>query len=50
MREVVEMFYLNERPVVLSGERYEKVIGAVPRTPYKDGLRWTIEFMKAKVK
>lgn len=46
MREVVEMFYLNEEPVVLNGEKYEKVIGPIPRTTYKEGLTQTIEFMK----
>ena len=37
MREVVEMFYLNEEPVVLNGEKYEKLIGPVPRTSYREG-------------
>jgi hypothetical protein len=46
MREVVEMFYLNEEPVVLNGEKYEKLIGPVPRTSYPEGLRKTIEYMK----
>ena len=46
MREVVEMFYLNEEPVVLSGEKYEKNIGPLPRTPYEDGLKATIDYMK----
>jgi nucleoside-diphosphate-sugar epimerase len=46
MREVVEMFYLNEEPVVLSGEKYEKLIGPLPRTSYREGLRQTIEYMK----
>lgn len=47
MREVVEMFYLNEEPVVLSGEKYERLLGSVPGTPYREGLRQTIEYMKA---
>ncbi|RYM06641.1 NAD-dependent epimerase/dehydratase family protein [Sporolactobacillus sp. THM7-7] len=47
MREVVEMYYLNEDTVVLSGEKYEKHFGPVPVTPYKEGLRQTIEFMRA---
>lgn len=46
MHEVVEMFYLNEEPVVLSGEKFEKRVGPLPRTPYYEGLRKTIEFMK----
>jgi nucleoside-diphosphate-sugar epimerase len=46
MKEVVEMFYLNEEPVILNGEKYEKWIGPVPRTPYSEGLKQTIEQMK----
>ncbi|WML48623.1 SDR family NAD(P)-dependent oxidoreductase [Neobacillus sp. PS3-34] len=46
MREVVEMFYLNEEPVVLDGEKYEKLIRPIPRTSYREGLRQTIEYMK----
>lgn len=46
MREVVEMFYLNEDPVVLNGEKYEKMIGPVPRTSYEEGLKQTIDYMK----
>ncbi|MGG0718277.1 SDR family NAD(P)-dependent oxidoreductase [Robertmurraya massiliosenegalensis] len=46
MREAVEMFYLNEEPVVLDGSKYEKVFGEVPRTSYQEGLRQTIEYMR----
>lgn len=46
MREAVEMFYLNEEPVVLDGSKYEKVFGEIPRTSYQEGLRQTIEYMK----
>jgi nucleoside-diphosphate-sugar epimerase len=49
MREVVEMFYLNEEPVVLNGEKYEAAIGPLPRTSYKEGLRQTISFMKNQI-
>ncbi|WP_059104474.1 SDR family NAD(P)-dependent oxidoreductase [Shouchella shacheensis] len=48
MREFVEMQYLNEEPVLLSGEKYEKLLGPVPRTPYFQGLRETIETYKKK--
>ena len=43
MREFVEMQYLAEEPVILSGEKYEKHIGPVPKTAYKDGLKETIQ-------
>jgi nucleoside-diphosphate-sugar epimerase len=46
MREVVEMFYLNEEPVILSGEKYEKHIGPLPKTSYEEGLKKTLEYMK----
>lgn len=45
MREVVEMFYLNEEPVVLDGAKYENDIGPLPRTSYQEGLKRTIEYM-----
>ncbi|MFC6603742.1 SDR family NAD(P)-dependent oxidoreductase [Ectobacillus funiculus] len=48
MREVVEMLYLTEEPVVLSGEKYERIIGKLPRTSYEEGLRQTIAYMKAQ--
>ncbi|MDZ5473500.1 NAD-dependent epimerase/dehydratase family protein [Bacillus sp. 31A1R] len=38
MREYVEMTYLNETPVILSGSKYEQRIGPVPRTPYEVGV------------
>ncbi|MDZ5606562.1 NAD-dependent epimerase/dehydratase family protein [Bacillus pseudomycoides] len=50
MKEFVEMVYLTEEPVVLSGEKYERYIGEVPRTAYIDGLRETIEYMRSRVK
>ena len=40
------MFYLYEEPVVLSGNKYEENIGPLPKTPYEEGLRQTLEFMK----
>lgn len=46
MREVVEMFYLNEEPVVLNAEKYETQIGPLPRTPYTQGLKETLEYMQ----
>ncbi|MGE7114603.1 SDR family NAD(P)-dependent oxidoreductase [Lysinibacillus sp. NPDC047702] len=48
MKEVVEMFYLTEEPVILSGQKYEKEIGPLPRTSYKAGLEETISWMQQK--
>lgn len=49
MKELVEMMYLTESPVILSGEKYEKAIKSLPRTPYRQGIQETISWMK-KVK
>ena len=49
MKEFVEMLYLTEKPVVLSGEKYEKCIGELPKTSYYDGLKETIMYMKTDV-
>ncbi|GAX89084.1 SDR family NAD(P)-dependent oxidoreductase [Effusibacillus lacus] len=45
MREVVEMVYLTEEPVVLDGGKLEQEIKSIPRTPYKEGIKQTIEHM-----
>ena len=46
MKEYIEMFYLNEMPVVLNGEKYEREIGPVPKTPYKVGIEQTLQSIK----
>ncbi|OEH93374.1 SDR family NAD(P)-dependent oxidoreductase [Bacillus solimangrovi] len=45
MREYVEMFYLNEQPVVLDGEKYEMKVGSLKKTPYKQGIENTLRYM-----
>lgn len=45
MREVVEMLYLTEVPVVLDGSKYEEKIGPLPATPYEEGIKKTLDFM-----
>jgi nucleoside-diphosphate-sugar epimerase len=42
MKEYVEMFYLNEEPVVLSGEKLQKELGVIPQTPYEIGILKTL--------
>ena len=49
MKEFVEMLYLTENPVVLSGEKYERYIGEIPKTSYYSGLKETIISMQKKV-
>ncbi|MBS4214371.1 SDR family NAD(P)-dependent oxidoreductase [Neobacillus rhizophilus] len=46
MRELVEMMYLTEDPVILSGKKYEAKIGPVPRTPYQEGIKKTLHWMQ----
>lgn len=46
MREMVEMMYLVEEPVFLSGKKYESEIGLIPKTSYKEGIKQTIDWMK----
>lgn len=46
MKEMVEMMYLTEEPVVLSGEKFESRIGPLPKTSYEHGILATIEYMK----
>ncbi|RAK18189.1 nucleoside-diphosphate-sugar epimerase [Anoxybacillus vitaminiphilus] len=47
MREYAEMMYLNEKPVILDGSKYERLIGPIPRTPYKIGIKETLKQMKS---
>jgi len=39
MREVTEMMYLNETPVILDGSKYEQTVGPLPKTPYQVGIK-----------
>ncbi|MEH7385613.1 SDR family NAD(P)-dependent oxidoreductase [Bacillus sp. JJ1521] len=48
MREVVEMLYLTEDPVVLDGSKYEHEIGLLPATPYEEGIKRTLDFYGEK--
>ena len=47
MREVVEMLYLQETPVILDDR---KLMAKLPvhKTPYDDGIRHTLEWMRGK--
>lgn len=49
MREMVEMMYLTEDPVILSGKKYEAKIGNLPRTTYREGIKKTINWMNKEV-
>lgn len=46
MRELVEMMYITETPIILSGRKYEQRIGELPKTPYHIGIVETLEWIK----
>lgn len=46
MREMVEMMYLTETPIILDGEKYKKEIGEIPKTPYEKGIHETLKWIK----
>ena len=43
MRELVEMHYLMTDPVIMDDSRLRRLIGAVAKTSYEEGLRRTLE-------
>ncbi|WP_339321723.1 NAD-dependent epimerase/dehydratase family protein [Paenibacillus sp. FSL W8-0194] len=49
MKEIVEMLYLTEEPLTLSGEKYRRRIGPIPATGFEQGITETIRaLMKLK--
>lgn len=42
MKEVVEMLYLTEEPLTLSGEKYKRFIGPITATPFQEGITATM--------
>ncbi|MBD1379611.1 SDR family oxidoreductase [Metabacillus arenae] len=50
MKEIVEIMYLTEKGFILSGEKYENRIGEIVATPYKDGLKETLNFLMENIK
>ena len=49
MRELVEMSYLHTTPVVLEGSAIQKLLGPVKKTSYDDGIRKTLDQMRAEL-
>jgi nucleoside-diphosphate-sugar epimerase len=47
LREVIEMLYLQETPVILDDSKLAAKLGGLTKTPYEEGIRRTIEFLKA---
>ncbi|MNI93293.1 hypothetical protein D3C73_1512210 [compost metagenome] len=46
MKEIVEMLYLTKEPVILSGSKYERTVGAIPATPFEQGIAVTVRAIK----
>ncbi len=42
LREMVEMHYLLTSPVILDDTRLRNLLGELPKTPYKQGIRQTL--------
>jgi nucleoside-diphosphate-sugar epimerase len=46
MRELVEMSYLHETPVILDDSKLQTFLSGVEKTPYAEGIRSTIAWMR----
>jgi nucleoside-diphosphate-sugar epimerase len=46
MRELPEMLYLQETPVLLDDSKLQRKLGKVQKTSYDDGIRQTLEWMR----
>ncbi|WP_372632173.1 SDR family NAD(P)-dependent oxidoreductase [Cohnella sp.] len=46
MKEVVEMLYLTEEPLVLSGDKYARRIGPAPATSFEEGISITVRALQ----
>ena len=46
MRELVEMLYLEETPVILDDSKLQAKLGTLRKTPYDEGIRQTLEWMR----
>ncbi|HWC98397.1 MAG TPA: NAD(P)H-binding protein [Candidatus Sulfopaludibacter sp.] len=46
IREVIEMLYLQETPVILDDSKLMSKLGPVHKTSYDEGIRKTLEWMK----
>jgi nucleoside-diphosphate-sugar epimerase len=47
VRELIEMLYLQETPVILDDSKLAAKLGGLQKTSYDDGIRRTVEFLKA---
>jgi nucleoside-diphosphate-sugar epimerase len=47
LKELVEMHYLAETPVILDDSKLKKTLGPVRKTAYEEGIRKTLAWMRA---
>ncbi|MGE5680918.1 MAG: NAD-dependent epimerase/dehydratase family protein [Bacillota bacterium] len=45
-REFREMMYLKKETFLLDGSRYRSAFGSIPSTPYREGIKKTLEWAK----
>ena len=50
MRELVEMHYLHTSPVLMDDSALHVLLGSVHKTPYEEGIRLTLEAMRASAR
>jgi nucleoside-diphosphate-sugar epimerase len=48
LREIPEMMYLQETPVILDDSKLASKLGGLKKTSYDEGIRQTIEWMRRK--
>lgn len=48
LKELVEMLYLQETPVILDDSKLAAKLGVLKKTSYDDGIRRTLEWMRAQ--
>ena len=49
LRELVEMLYLQETPVILDDSKLVTRLGGVRKTSYDEGIRRTLEWMRTRL-
>ncbi|MGD0048252.1 MAG: NAD(P)H-binding protein [Bryobacteraceae bacterium] len=48
LKELVELLYLQETPVILDDRKLAATLGVLKKTSYDDGIRRTLEWMRAQ--
>jgi nucleoside-diphosphate-sugar epimerase len=49
LKELVEMHYLFETPVILDDSKLRAKLGTVQKTPYEGGIEKTLAWMRSQV-